>query len=279
VNAPELLRKADDDPRGLLGSLLRQARTDARLTQDAIGHAIGVERSGVTRMEAGDRSMTLATLGAWLDRCGVGGLADSAVRALWRVARRHGDGDEPVKTWFVGWTDAEVIAWALRFWAPLIVPGLLQTERYMYEVFRAGGHPHDRARQAVDARMARQEILGRDDPPTVVAIIDELVLSRQLGSREVMAEQCKRLLDVSEHPSVIVQVVRGASAGLGGMLALAEGPRGSVLLSGSLLEDIVTADVQQVRAAGAIVDAVRGAAASTSDTRAILGEAHQRWTA
>jgi hypothetical protein len=63
------------------------------------------------------------------------------------------------------------------------------------------------------------------------------------------------------------------------MLALAEGPRGPVLLSGSLLEDIVTADVQQVRAAGAIVDAVRGAAMSTGDTRVILGEAHQRWTA
>ncbi|HEY6790246.1 MAG TPA: DUF5753 domain-containing protein, partial [Trebonia sp.] len=178
-----------------------------------------------------------------------------------------------------GWTDAEVAAWTLRFWAPLMVPGLLQTERYMYEVFRAGGHPHDRATQAVAARMARQAILDRDSPPTVVAIIDELVLARQIGSPEVMAEQCARLLAVSEHSSVIVQVVRGASAGLGGMLALAEGPRGPVLLSGSLLEDIVTADVQQVRAAGAIVDAVRGAAMSTSDTRVILGEAHQRWTA
>jgi hypothetical protein len=148
----------------------------------------------------------------------------------------------------------------------------------MYEVFRAFGQSHERATEAVAARMARQEILNRENPPTVVAIIDELVLARQLGSREVMAEQCARLLESSEHPSVIVQVVRGASAGLGGMLAPVEGSRGSVLLSGSLLEDIVTADAQQVRAAGAIVDSVRGAAASTSDTRAILGEAHQRWT-
>jgi Domain of unknown function (DUF5753) len=230
-------------------------------------------------MEGGERSLTLATLGAWLDRCGVTGLAESGMRAMWRVARRHGDDDEPVKTWFVGWTDAEASAWALRFWAPLIIPGLLQTERYMYEVFRAGGHPHDRAVQAAAARMARQQVLDREDPPTVVAIIDELVLAREIGSREVMAEQCAKLLEASEHPSVLVQVVRGASAGLGGMLALAEGPRGSVLLSGSLLEDIVTADVQQVRAAGAIVDAVRGAAASTSDTRVIVGEAHRRWTA
>ena len=76
----------DDDPRKLLGSLLRQARADAGLTQDAVGHAIGVERSGVTRMEGGERSLTLATLGTWLDRCGVSGLAESGVRAMWRVA-------------------------------------------------------------------------------------------------------------------------------------------------------------------------------------------------
>jgi hypothetical protein len=113
----------------------------------------------------------------------------------------------------------------------------------------------------------------------VVAIIDEVVLQRQLGSREVMARQCEKLLEASEHPSVIVQMVRGASAGIGGALALAEGPQGSVLLSGSVLEDTVTADGSQVRAASVIVDAVRGAAATTTDSRVILGEIHQRWTA
>jgi hypothetical protein len=78
---------------------------------------------------------------------------------------------------------------------------------------------------------------------------------------------------------VIVQVVRGASAGIGGALALAEGPPGAVLLSGSVLEDTVTADTSQVRAASVIVDAVRGAAATTADSRGIIGEIHQRWTA
>ena len=101
---------------------------------------------------------------------------------------------------------------------------------------------HEQAEAAAAARMERQKILERETPPTVVAIIDEVVLRRQLGTREVMAQQCQKLLDASEHPSVIVQVVRGASAGIGGALALAEGPQGTVLLSGSVLEDTVTAD-------------------------------------
>jgi DNA-binding XRE family transcriptional regulator len=38
----------EDDPRELLGSLLRQARAEAGLTQDAIGHTVSVDRSAAT---------------------------------------------------------------------------------------------------------------------------------------------------------------------------------------------------------------------------------------
>jgi transcriptional regulator with XRE-family HTH domain len=276
IVAPE-----DDDPRRLLGELLRQARAEAGLTQDAISTATGIERSGITRAEAGGRQLNREALAAWLGRCGVAddSLAGAAIRAMWRVARRTGDGDEPVKTWFVGWVDSESTAWRITIWQPDIVPGLLQTKRYAYEVFRAGGLPHDRAEEAAAARMQRQSVLERDEPPAVVVIIDELVLQRQIGDREVMAEQCEKLLQASDHPAVLIQVVRGASAGLGGAVALAEGPAGTVVLTGSLLEDIVTADAGQVRRASIIVDAVRGASERIPRSREILGEAHTRWTA
>jgi hypothetical protein len=198
---------------------------------------------------------------------------------MWRVARRRRDGDEPVKVWFVGWTDAEAAAWRITFWNPGAVPGLLQTEPYAYETYRVFGLSHDQATAAAAARMTRQEILNRENPPAVVAIIDEVVLQRQLGSPQVMAGQVKKLLDDSEHPSILVQIVRGASAGIGGALALAEGPQGTVLLSGSVLEDMVTSDAAQVRAASVIVDTVRGGAATINDSRVILGESHRLWTA
>ena len=117
---------SEDDPRKLLGDLLRQARTEAGLTQDAIGHAVSVERSGVTRMEGGERHLTPAALDAWLERCGVAGLAESSIRAMWRAARRHRDDDDPLKAWFVGWVDAEREAHLLRYWPWMPFPFLLR---------------------------------------------------------------------------------------------------------------------------------------------------------
>lgn len=266
----------EDDPRRLLGDLLRQARTDARLSQESVGAAVGVDRSGIARMEGGQRQLTSASLTAWIGRCDVTGLAESGIRAMWRAARRQAR--EPAER-LLSWTDAEAEARVLRFWHPGAVPGLLQTPAYAYETYRVFGYDHDSAARSTAARMERHRILDREKPPRVVAVIDELVLHRQLGSREVMAGQCERLLELAERPQVSVQVVRGASAGLGGMVALAEGPGGTVVLAGSVLEDILGDDDAQVQAADAILDAVRGVAESTAGSRNIIGEALARWTA
>jgi len=266
--------------RTLLGDLLRQARQQSRYrSQEQLARVVGKERTTITHAELGDKVPSSEVLDDILAQCGVTGIAGDAIRGVHRLARREGGDGEPVKVWFVGWVDAEAAAWRITFWNPGAVPGLLQTRDYAYHTFRVYGLGHDQAEAATAARMERQQILERDAPPTVVAIIDEVVLQRQLGTPAVMAEQCKKLLEASERPGVIVQVVRGASAGIGGALALAEGPQGSVLLSGSVLEDTVTADGSQVRAASVIVDAVRGVAATTADSRVILGEIHQRWTA
>jgi transcriptional regulator with XRE-family HTH domain len=271
----------EDDPRKLLGGLLRQARDGAGLTQDAIGHAVGVERTGVTRMEGGERLPSHAALGAWLERCGVTGLADSGIRALWRAARRHGDDDEPVKMWFVGWVDAEKDAHMLRYWNPVLVPGIVQTPEYAYEVFRACGRSHEQATDDVNARMQRQDVLNRVDPPTVVIVMWEPVLHHQVGAAEVMSGQLSRLLEVSERPGVLVHVVPsafGANAGLGGPVSLASvTEKADVLLTSSLLEDVVTSDLAQARTASNTFEAVRGVSANIMDTRRIISEAITAW--
>ena len=271
----------DDDPRRLLGGLLRQARAEAGLTQDAIGHAVNVERTGVTRMEGGDRLPSHAALGAWLDRCGVTGLAASGIRAMWRASRRHGYDDEPVKAWFVGWVDAEKDAHLLRYWNPVLVPGIVQTPEYAYEVFRACGRSHEQATADVNARIQRQDVLNRMDPPTVVIVMWEPVLHHQIGTAEVMRAQLSRLLEVSERPGVLVHVVPsafGANAGLGGPVSLASATgKPDVLLTSSLLEDVVTSDVAQAKTAANTFETVRGVTANILDTRRIISEAKAAW--
>ena len=271
----------EDDPRKLLGGLLREARDEAGLTQEAIGHAVGVERTGVTRMEGAERLPSRAVLGTWLDRCGVTGLAESGIRAVWRAARRYGDDDEPVKIWFVGWVDAEGKAHMLRYWNPVLVPGIVQTPEYAYEVFRAGGRSHEQATDDVNARMQRQGVLNRVDPPTVVIILWEPVLYHQVGAAEVMCGQLSRLLEVSERPGVLVHVVPsafGANAGLGGPVSLASvAGKADVLLTSSLLEDVVTSDAAQARTASTTFETVRGLSANILDTRRIIAEAMTLW--
>jgi transcriptional regulator with XRE-family HTH domain len=271
----------DDDPRLLLGDLLRQARTEAGLTQDAIGHAVSVERTGVTRMEGGERHLSHATLGAWLERCGVTGLAESGIRAMWRAARRYRDDDDPLKAWFVGWVDAENDAHLLRYWSPLLVPGIMQTPEYAYEVFRAGGHSHEQATADVAARVQRQGVLNRVDPPTVVVLVWEPVLYHQVGTAGVMRGQLTSLLEVSERPGVLVHVVPsalGANAGLGGPVSLATVTgKPDVLLTSSLLEDVVTTDAAQARTASHTFEVVRGVSANIMDSRRIIAEAITAW--
>jgi transcriptional regulator with XRE-family HTH domain len=272
---------SEDDPRRLLGGLLRQARAEAGLTQDAIGHAVSVERTGVTRMEGGERLPSHAALGAWLDRCGVTGLAESGIRAMWRAARRHGYADEPLKAWFVGWVDAERDAHLLRYWNPVLVPGIVQTPEYAYEVFRGGGRSPEQATADVDARVERQDVLNRVDPPMVVIVMWEPVLYHQVGTAAVMRGQLTRLLEVSERPGVVVHVVPsafGANVGLGGPVSLAVvAGKPDVLLTSSLLEDVVTTDAAQARAAANTFEVVRGVSANTRETRRIISEAITVW--
>ncbi len=270
----------DADPRGLLGKLLREARNESGKSGEALARAIGQEKTGVVRAESGERVPTLATLGAWLSECGVAGLAESALRGIWKLARNV---EDPAQAQLAPWYATEARAHTLRFWQPIVIPGLLQVEQYAYEIHRAAGRGHERALEDTGARMARQAILNREDGPTVVIVLDELVLHRPIGTAQVMAEQCARLLELSEHPSVLIHILPsslGASPGLGGSVSLASVTgEPDVLLTGSMLEDVVTTDAQQVRAASGIFERVRGRAANTDGSRTILGEAMERWTA
>jgi transcriptional regulator with XRE-family HTH domain len=276
------MRALDEpDPRKLLGGLLRQARAEARLNQDALGHAAGVDRTGVTRMESGQRSLSLTALDAWVERCGVSGLAERGIRAVWELARRHPDDSEPVKIWFVGWVDAEGKAHMVRYWSPLLMPGIVQTADYAHELFGATGRSGERVREGVEARMQRQQILDREDAPTVVIVLWEPVLYHQIGSAAVMRGQLARLLEVAGRPGVLVHVLPslvGANVGLGGPVSIASvAGKPDVLLTSGMMEDVVTADPHQVRAASATFEVVRGVSANITDTKRIITEAMEAW--
>jgi transcriptional regulator with XRE-family HTH domain len=129
--------------------------------------------------------------------------------------------------WFDRWPDYEAKAITLRWFEPLVVPGLLQTEEYARAVLRTRvGDTDEQIEEMVAARLARQAILDKDRPPTVWAVLDEGVLRRPVGGAYVMREQANRLAEAARHPNVVIQVIpmsTGAHQGLnGGAFILAD---------------------------------------------------------
>jgi hypothetical protein len=123
---------------------------------------------------------------------------------------------------------------------PVVVPGLLQTTSYARAVISTAvlDVTPRQVEARVAARMARQAILTKPDPPQLITILDEAVLHREVGGRAVMARQLRQLIDtVTTHPNVTILVIpftAGAHAATEGPFAIIEfGPDpGAVLLEG-----------------------------------------------
>ena len=74
-------------------------------------------------------------------------------------------------------------------------------------------------------RLGRQAILSKPKPPEYVAILDEAVLRRPIGGRQVMAAQLRHIITAGQRSNVTVQVIpfgRGEHAGLNGSYILLE---------------------------------------------------------
>jgi transcriptional regulator with XRE-family HTH domain len=267
----------ETNPAHLLAELLRLARTaEPDRTQESLARILRKERSTVSKAEQG-RIPAYDVLTEWLTQCDITGVAHAAIMGVYQLAR---NAEDPKAAQVAPWFEAEARAHTLRYWQPNVVPGILQSEGYCYEVMRAGGKTHDQAEAEVAARMQRQDkVLKRDDAPTVVAVLDEMVLRRLIGTRETMAGQCEKLRDATGNPCVLLTVVRiGANPGLGGAISLASvvGDPDTLLL-GTLLEDKVTQETAQVRQASATFERVRALSGNIIDSRNILSEEIATW--
>src|SRR5258708_242930 len=96
--------------------------------------------------------------------------------------------------WFRSWVEHEQQAAALRIWQLGVLSGLLQTEQYARAILTVEpGVTDDQVSERLAARLARQAVLTRDDPPAAWFLVDEAVLHRCVGSAHVMAAQLAHL--------------------------------------------------------------------------------------
>ena len=201
-------------PLFFFGAEVRRWRTSAGMSQEQLGQQIGYSAALVGRVELGERSPSL-DFAEGCDRTmpAAGGLFGR----LYELAR-HWEGGYP--SWFAEWVEAERRAITLCTWQPLLVPGLLQTADYARALFLAwhGTDSDDQVDQKVNARIERQTIFQRGDPPALWAVLDEGVLRRCVGSAATMRGQLLHLLEVSDRSTITLQVVPSeAGAHVGGL--------------------------------------------------------------
>ncbi|MFB7246649.1 transcriptional regulator [Streptomyces populi] len=121
----------------------------------------------------------------------------------------------------------EAEAVELHVYASQVAPGLLQTKEYARAVFRMMRPPLDDATvdERVVGRLARQEFFARRPTPLATFVIDESVLKRPIGGRQVLREQLEHFLLAGRKRTVDVQIMpldREENAGLAGPFTLIE---------------------------------------------------------
>ncbi len=108
------------------GAEFRRARESANMSQTTFGVAVPCDVSTVSRVESGQ----LAPSDAFLDAALSAFPELSMLIRFYRASGKWNAGSGPVPRWFEEWLRAEDKAVSLRYWQPIIIPGIAQTADY-----------------------------------------------------------------------------------------------------------------------------------------------------
>ncbi len=177
-------------PLHFFGSEVRRARTAAGMTLADLAVMVPCDQSTVSRIESGllapDLRFAQACDEAFPN-------ADGWFTRFYSESQEWG---EAFPREFRSFAQDEAEATALYVFEHAFVPGLLQTEDYARAVLSR--HPvtsDDQVAERVKARLARQAVLDRAEPPLLWSVIDESALRRMAGTTEVMRGQLAHYLE------------------------------------------------------------------------------------
>jgi transcriptional regulator with XRE-family HTH domain len=262
-------------PGHFFGAEVRRARVASGWTLADLAATVPCDASTVSRIEAG----TLSPGERFAAAC------DEAFPAMggW-FARFYHDSRTwagPHPPWFRDWVETERRATVIRWWEPLLIPGLLQTEGYARAVLGWGPDDGRDLDERVAARLERQGIFGRDVPPEVWILIGEPVLGYCVGSADIMRKQLEYLAEMAARPRVTIQVISasaGAYGGLSGAFAIGtDSTADSVVYLETGIQGMVVRDPRLITRAVSVFDHLRAEALPRSQTLDILAKAGEKW--
>ncbi|MFH9618202.1 helix-turn-helix domain-containing protein [Streptomyces pratensis] len=195
-----------------LGAMMRKLRAQKGMTLEEAGRLIGVSKATVSRYETQEGSVKWPIVDALCREYGASEAERTAVVGLAKDAKQQG--------WWGPYTDSipadmnllltiEDEAVREDHFSSTYVPGLLQTRDYSTAIQQASEMrlAPDEIHRLVEIRLKRQELLARPEPPHLWAVLDESVIRRTVGSREIMREQLDQLLRANSSPHITLQIL------------------------------------------------------------------------
>ncbi|MEV5202595.1 helix-turn-helix transcriptional regulator [Streptomyces sp. NPDC053720] len=185
----------------LVADVAKKARIRRKLTQEQLGKEIGFSAAAISAMETCAQPASDDML-VGLERVLGDGMGVFEQARLYMRMETYPDE-------FKNHVPVEQAARALQLYANTVIHGLFQTEAYARALI-GGGYPplpHDRVEELVEARMARKALLDRDPTPLIELVLEESVLTRAIGSEEIMREQLRHLAECAQRRNVTLQVL------------------------------------------------------------------------
>lgn len=259
----ELLSDPESNTLAFFGAELRLRRERAGLTQTAMARRAHCSASLLSKIESGDRiaseSLTRecdAVLGT-----------DGYFGRLWPVVIKHA-----FPSWFRPYVQLEEQATVICNFQLALVPGLLQTEDYARAVFATSRLENQE--DLIMGRMQRQRVFDSPERPRFWAILEEHVLRRPLGDNALMADQLRKLIEATENPLTVVQIlpesVTAHPALDGSFSALVFDEGESVVCVDGFPQGHITAERRHVETAFDTYDLLRALALSPNESVALM---------
>lgn len=253
------------------GTELKRRREDAGFTQSALGVQVFVSGGYIGQFEQAIRKPQLDVAQRIDESLQTGGFFE-------RMCRKLID-DKRYAEYFAPVAELEALATKICEFAPMVVPGLLQTVSYARAVTLAANPfvADEYVEEKVFARLERAYILKDATRPEYWAVLHENVLRVPVGGPDAMAEQLEHIAALTRERKVLVMVVpraEGACASMAGMLTLMEFDDApptaytETSFSGELVDDPAV-----VKRALRAYDLLRGAALSPEASLALLDSA------
>jgi transcriptional regulator with XRE-family HTH domain len=212
-----------------LGQQLKELRDGIGMNLKEVGAYLQRDASTVSRFESGEYPARRVDVAALLD--------------LYRVddeEKRERLKELGEAVWQTGWWDeyskdvkGEMVdlAWLeertkqIRGYVAIVVHSLLQIPEYAEAVIRSDDEEwrEEQIRRFLSLRLNRQKVLEKEHPPELFIIMDDSVLFRPFGGRDVLRRQLEHLVELAARPHVEIRVLprqSGTFAGDSGMFTL-----------------------------------------------------------